>query len=132
MFQSAFITPVEQIQKELNEVQEFLELEYRGDDMQVVRQRLEDLNQWMARTGKLKADAEWHYFQNYNSSIMACIKDVAKLSMGTSTLNKYLESCCKDYKVLITWSDRTNRSCVHQIDSLRTLISYSKSERNYV
>lgn len=132
MYKAAFITPVEQIEKELTEAQEFLELEYPGDDMEVCKTRLQDLAQYMARSGKLKADAEYHYNSLLNSSVIEAIKESAKLAMGTSTLNKYIESKCKDYQMLVTWAERVNRSATHQIDALRTILSYAKSERNYL
>jgi hypothetical protein len=131
MFNASFITAPEKIEQELAEIQGFLELEFAGDDMSQCKQRMQDLSVYMARSGKLKADAEHHYHKVLNGAVVNALKDVAALNMGTSTLNKYIESMCRDYKQLEVWADRVNRSATHQIDALRTLLSYAKSERNY-
>jgi hypothetical protein len=131
MFNASFITAPEKIEEELASMQGFLELEYAGDDMDLCKQRMRDLSTYMARSGKLKADAEYHYGKVYNGAVMNALKELAESKMSTSTINEYIKSMCRDYKQLITWADRVNRSCTHQIDSLRTILSYAKSERNY-
>lgn len=131
MYQPSFTTKPDAIEAELAEMQEFLEMPSAGDQPEQMKERLNKLAQFMARSGKLKADAEWHYSNLYQSSLMGAIKQMAEAQMSTSTVNEYLKSVCKDYKVLVTWADRVNRSCVHQMDSLRTLISYAKQERHY-
>jgi mannitol-specific phosphotransferase system IIBC component len=67
----------------------------------------------------------------YNGSVMGAIKLLAENNMSTSTINEYIRNLCKDYKVLVTMADRVNRSCVHQSDSIRTIISFAKQERFY-
>lgn len=130
MFNATNITPAESIQAELLEMSQFLEEPYNADNPAALKERLIVLSQHMARSGKLKADAEWHYHAVYNGAVMSAIKQLAE-SMSTSTVNKYIESLCKDYKVLVTYADRINRSTVHQSDAIRTLISYAKQERQY-
>jgi hypothetical protein len=83
----------------------------------------------MARSGKLKSDADYHYNNVMSSSIIEALKTASNLT--PSTLNKYVDSLCKDYKHISTWADRINRSVTHQIDATRTLISYAKSERSF-
>lgn len=131
MFKPSFTTTPEAIEAELAEMQSFIELSFAGDTPEALKERLGTLSQHMARSGKLKADAEWHYSNLYQSSLMSAIKEMAEAQMSTSTVNKYLESICKDYKQIVTWADRVNRSCVHQSDAIRTLISFAKQERFY-
>ena len=131
MFNASYLTTPEQIQEELAEMQAFLEMEFSNENPVTCIDRMEKLSQYMSRSGKLKSDAEYHYFQVYNSSIMKTLKEVAETYMSASTINAYIKSACRDYNYILTWADRTNRSCVHQIDKLRTVISYQKSERQY-
>lgn len=131
MYQSAFITPADKIEAELLDMQQFLELPYAADQPEACKERLTILAQHMARSGKLKADAEWHYSTMYNGAVMSAMKELAKASMSTSRINEYIKSLCKDYKQLMTWADRVNRSTVHQSDGIRTIISFAKQERQY-
>lgn len=128
MFQSAYLTRAEKIEEELADIQQFLESEYMSDNPTACKERLTILSQHMARSGKLKADAEHHYSTMYNGAVMSALKQLAEATMSTSTINEYIKSMCRDYKQLVVWSDRTNRACVHQIDVLRTIVSFSKQE----
>ena len=127
MFKAAFITPLENIQEELAEMQSFLE-QPTSETPTALTVRLEKLMELMARSGKLKSDADYHYNGVMSSSIVEAIKTASNLT--PSTLNKYVDSLCKDYKYLQGWADRTNRSCTHQIEATRSLLSYAKSEMN--
>lgn len=129
MFTSSFITPITQIESELADIQSYLELPSPSDNPAELTERLSTLMQHMARSGKLKSDAEYHYNTVLSSSIIDAIKTTSKLS--PSTLNKYVDSLCKDYKQIASWADRINRSATHQIDATRTLISYAKSEMSF-
>lgn len=131
MFNASYITKADLIESELAEIQTFLEESYPADNPTVCKERLTTLSQHMSRSGKLKADAEYHYSTMYNGSVMSALKQLAEASMSTSTINEYIKSMCRDYKQLVTWADRINRSCVHQSDSIRTIISFAKQERFY-
>lgn len=37
----------------------------------------------------------------------------------------------RNYKFLLSWSDRVNRSATHQLDSIRTVMSNLRTERHY-
>ena len=126
MFSSSYITDLSKIESELAEIQTFLELPSPSDNPASLTKRLEILSQHMARSGKLKSDAEYHYNTVLSSSIIEALKTASKLS--PSTLNKYIESLCKDYKQIVSWAERANRTATHQCENLRTLISYAKSE----
>lgn len=131
MFTPSFLTKPDAIEAELSEMQQFLELPVAADNYNAMKDRLGSLAQHMARSGKLKADAEYHYSQMYNGAVMGALKMLAEASMSTSTINEFIKNQCGAYKQLITWADRVNRACVHQSDGLRTIISYQKQERQY-
>lgn len=127
MFIATNITPPDQIFSELTEIQAFIDSRYQSDTPAACMDRLDELQAYMARSGKLFADAEYHYNALLNSTIIQALKKAE--SMSTSTLNKYIESMCKDYKYLYTWSERVNRCCTHHADQMRTVISNHKAER---
>ena len=128
MYQPANITEQTAIHKALETMQAFLEAQYSSDIPAAVMDRFNDLAIYMARSGKLKADAEWHYNSLVESSLMAALKRAHQQTMSPSTLNKYIESLARDAKYLVTWADRVNRSCTHQHDGLRSVISSLRAE----
>ena len=129
MFTPSNITPPDAIQKELEEIQAFLEASYSADLPHEVQGRFDMLAGYMARSGKLKADAEYHHYSLVNSSIMDLLKQGYEDKLSPSALNKLIDSTAKNYKYLLTLSDRVNRSCTHQLDAMRSVISSLRAER---
>lgn len=120
------VTSLENIQDTLIEIQAFLEKEYDADNGAVIVERAGVLEGYMALSGKLLADAKWHYNEMFNSEFVKTIKEVSKYQ--ASTTNLYLKTLCRDHQYLVDWADRLNASCTHQLDFSRTLISKLKAE----
>lgn len=129
MYTPSNITNPDSIHKELEEMQAFLEAEYSADLPDEVQSRFDSLGSYMARSGKLKADAEWHYNALLESSIIAALRKASQETMSTSTVNKYIESLARDSRYLFTWADRVNRTCTHQHEGMRSVMSTLRSER---
>lgn len=128
MFTASNITTVNQLHDELLDMQSFLEESYLSDSPSACIDRLQAMDVKIARSGKLLADAEYHYNAVVNSAILNTLKDAMSEKMSTSTLNKYIESVAKDYRHLVTFADRVNRSATHSADHLRTIISFTKQQ----
>lgn len=129
MFTPSNITPPDQIQKELDEMQAFLEADYSADVPGHVQARFDSLGAYMARSGKIKADAEFHYNSVVESTIMEALKKGYEDRLSPSTINKFVEAAARNYKFLVTWADRCNRSCTHQLEGMRSVMSTLRSER---
>lgn len=114
------------IQDTCIEVQTFLEQSYDADNGTAVVERAQKMEQYMAVTGKMLADAKYHFSDVFESGFMKAIKE--NIDIAPSTLNKYLDSLVKDYAYIVNWIDRLNRSCTHQLDFSRTIISKLKNE----
>ena len=129
MYTPSNITSPDLIHKELEEIQAFLEAEYAADVPDQVQNRFDSLATYMARSGKIKADAEWHYNSLVESSIMEALKKGYEEKLSASTINKFVEAAARNYKFLVTWSDRVNRTCTHQHEGMRSVMSTLRSER---
>lgn len=129
MYQPSNITPPDAIHKELEEIQAFLEAEYAADNGTQVQNRFDSLAAYMARSGKIKADAEWHYNSLVESSIMDALKRGYEEKLSPSTINKFVEAAARNYKFLLSWADRCNRACTHQHEGMRSVMSTLRSER---
>ena len=122
---NTLITKIEDIKFELEAIQQFLEISI-SEDMNEVEQRGNELTVYMARSGKLLADAKYHRDEKLNSAIVEELKKILQLAL--STANKYIDALTKEENYLVSWSERVNRTCTHQIDWCRTLISKAKEE----
>ena len=122
---NTLITKIEDIKFELEAIQQFLEISI-SEDMNEVEQRGNELTVYMARSGKLLADAKYHRDEKLKSAIVEELKKI--LQLAPSTANKYIDALTKEENYLVSWSERVNRTCTHQIDWCRTLISKAKEE----
>ena len=122
------ITSVENLTEEAVKMQFYLDVTV-GDDPSEWTERGSTLCEYMARSGKCLADAKYHLAQKKKSFIIDELSELLSLFDYSATTQKELISnCCGDIERLVTWMDRINRTCNHQIDWLRTLISKEKEE----
>lgn len=132
MFQATNIMPEVDIFNTCQEIQRYLEAHYNADNGNAVVERANNIESYMAISGKMLADAKWHYNNLLQSVFISAIQQGNKERMSTSTLNKYIDSLCKDNQYLVDWCDRINRTCTHQLEFSRTVISKLKAEiQNY-
>ena len=119
------ITPKDKIKMELEEIQNFLELT-QSEDVNEAVYRGNELAVYMARSGKLLADAKIHKDEKLNSEVMREIKSL--LSLPASTSNKYIDTLTREENHLVNWADRLNAACSRQLEWCRTIISKGKAE----
>lgn len=119
------ITPKDKIKIELEEIQNFLELT-QSEDVNEAVYRGNELAVYMARSGKLLADAKIHKDEKLNSEVMREIKSL--LSLPASTSNKYIDTLTREENHLVNWAERLNAACSRQLEWCRTIISKGKAE----
>ena len=116
------------IHAELIEIDKFLNIT-QSEDAEEATQRGNDLSAHMARTGKLLADAKYHLNDKLKSETMEILRENAKkASVSHKATNTIIDSLCKEERFLVDWAERANRTCTHQLDWCRTLISKAKEE----
>jgi len=128
MFTPTNIATPEEIFKACTEIQGFLEAHYEADNGDACVERGQAIENYMALTSKLLADAKHHEQSLLNSKFINAVKIGVSESMSASTLNKYLDTLVADYTYLVNWCERLNKSCTHSIEFLRTIISKLKQE----
>ena len=121
------ITPFEDLLSEAEAIQEFLE-EETPSEISLVLMRGNELLAYIARTGKMKADAKYWKEKKTKSAIMDTVKELGKDLMPASTLNKLIDANCEKESMLLEWCDRLNRTATHQVDWLRSVLSKEKEE----
>lgn len=119
------IATLSEITAELKKIQSDIEIEL-SEEVEEAVYRGNQLAVHMARTGKLLADAKIHRDRKLSSEVVENLKKV--ISLPASTANKFVDALCYDENYLVNWAERVNRSCTHQLDWVRTLISKAKAE----
>lgn len=118
---------IEELLAEAQEIQTFLEsVPDNNDDPNELSTRLSYLNNYMARSGKMLADAK----QMQDAAIAAAYAEHSKtiLKMPATIAQKFIASQTVGENYLVNWLDRINRTCTHQSDNIRTQISFAKEQ----
>lgn len=122
------IASKEQILKEAIEIDSFLQ-ETMSEMAEEAVMRGNDLAVYIARSGKMLADAKYHLNTAKKDEVLDVLRETAKNAKATSkATNALIDSICKEEQYLVDWCERLNRSATHQLDWCRTLISKAKEE----
>lgn len=122
------VTPKNQILAELNEIDGFLNITMSENPEEAVV-RGNDLAAYVARTGKLLADAKYHLNEAKNNEVMETLQETAKNAKATAkAVNALIDSLCRDEQYMVDWCERANRTATHQLSWCVTVISKAKEE----
>lgn len=113
------------ILKEIEEMQSFLETTSSDNPKELI-ERLTDINVYMARSGKMLADAK-----ALQDAITAKVYDEHKEFIGripATVAMKFVSAQIVTANQLVNWLDRINRTLVHAGDNIRTQISFAKQD----
>ncbi len=118
---------IDDLLQEAQEIQNFLEsVPDNNEDPNELAIRLTYLNNYMARSGKMLADAK----MMQDSAVAAAYAEHTKsiLKMPATIAQKFIASQTVNENYLVNWLDRINRTCTHQSDNIRTQISFAKEQ----
>ncbi|NQY30328.1 MAG: hypothetical protein HRT69_12750 [Flavobacteriaceae bacterium] len=116
------------MKNEANEIQGYLEIEC-SNNPQEITDRISKLSVYMARSGEMLADAKRLLRKKKSSEISNTIMKIAKEQfLSAKAQNTLVDSIAEDENHLVDWLDRINRACTHQIDALRSVLSFEKEQ----
>ena len=105
---------MEAIKTELEAMQAYLEITISENPAEVV-ERGATLQVYMARSGKMLADAKQELNKAMQSEVMEIIRKGAQDAGASHTaVNALVKSACRDQQYIVDWVERINRSCTHQ------------------
>ena len=111
---------------EAQKIQDYLEVTL-SDNPEEITQRIKDLSVYMARSGLMLAEAKKRLRDKKSSEIYETILEISKQNhLSAKAQNALVESIAQEENFLVDWLDRINKTCTHQIDALRSLLSYEK------
>ena len=112
--------------KEAQDIQSFLEITCSNNVDEII-DRIFTLNVYLARTGEMLATAKRLLRHRKTEEINKTIIAIAKAShLSASVQNALLDSICENESYVVDFIERINRVCVHQLDTLRSVLSYEK------
>lgn len=114
------------IEERLNEIQSILEAGYDSDNGNIINERLTLISTLMAESGKLLADATLVYEIELKKGILEVLTHIPDYT-SASVQNSLVKTLCANNHKVVILADRINRACVHQIDTMRTQLSYIKT-----
>ncbi len=120
------INSLEQLEIEAKKIDDFLNITCSEQPEDAIN-RGNDLLVYLARTGKMLSDAKYWQDEAVNNNIIQKLKD--QIDLPPMILKKFIDSSTKRENYLVTWLDRMNRTCTHQLDFLRTVVSFAKNQR---
>ncbi len=114
------------MEQEIKEISDYLNITC-SNNPQEIQERISIIMVYMMRTGEMLADAKKMLRRKKSDEIQNTIIQIAKENcLSAKIQNALLESIAEDEAFLVDRLDRLNASCVHQLDALRTLLSYEK------
>lgn len=119
-------TPAE-LKEIAEKMQTFLELK-PGTEPNDLIDRAENLSALIAKSGHCLADAKYNLDQRKNDSITQALKEAMAGDWSITIIHKKIDALCKEENYLVNCFDRINSAAVHQLDGVRTIISYRKAE----
>ena len=122
------ITPKEDMLRELEEMDAYLNIT-TTDDAEEITEYGNRVAVYVARAGRLLADAKHHLNTRMKEDTFDALRKTAKQGGATAkAINAIVESLCAEERYLVDFAERMNRTCVHRLDWCRTLISKAKEE----
>ena len=123
-----YISTIDEIENEAGEIESFLTI-VCSEDPNECTERGSQLAVYIARSGKLLADAKYHQDEAVQKSAIA---ELGKsLKIAPSVLTKIISASTKRENYTVNRVERLNRASVHQLDWMRTLISKAKEEMKF-
>jgi len=117
----------EELKVKADKMQSFLE-QKPSDQEEGIIDRLELLQILMAQSGDCLANAKYLLDMRKNDSITQSLKDALAGDWSTTIIHKKIDALCREENFLVNRFDRINSSAVHQIDALRSILSYRKAQ----
>jgi hypothetical protein len=125
------IHSLEHIVARCEAIQLILEAHYDNDQGNILNDRITLINALMAESGKLVGDSNFHYKTKLKSDIMETLKSFIPDYTSASVQNNLVKSLCATEESIFINAQRINASCTHQLDAMRSQLSYLKSLPNH-
>ena len=114
------------LQEEAKQISDYLQITCQNNP-QEIQQRIADTMVYVARTGEMLATAKQMLRRRKSEEIQNTIIAIVKENcLSAKVQNALLDSIAEEEAFLVDTLDRLNAAATHQLDALRTLLSYER------
>lgn len=118
------ISTIASLEKEAETIDAYLNITC-SEQAAELKNRENDLMVYMARLGKMEADAKYWRDEAVKTNSERVYKDFP--SMPASTMNSLIKSLCQRENYLVSWVTRMGRIATHQHEGVRSLLSFERA-----
>lgn len=99
-----------------------------SENPEEILNRISDIMVIIARSGLLLADAKKICSVAKRKFIWKEIMEplASDIAISATTQKALIDSFCADEQYIVDWLERINRTATHQLDALRSMLSYEK------
>lgn len=119
----------EQLLEKAQKMQTYLEAEIESEPAALLN-RLELLSILIAQSGQCLAEAKFIQDQIINAGLLVAMEQGLDKKLSPSLISKFVSTQAKEVNFLVNSFDRINSASVHQLDGIRSILSYKKAELN--
>lgn len=120
---------IEKLLEEAKTIQAYIEEKPNLASPDDVQGRLVELMSYLARSGEMLAQAKFLLRREKGGKIAEVVGMWSKeLNLSSKVQNTYLDCIAEKEAYLVDKLDRLNASITHQVDALRSVLSYMKEE----
>lgn len=114
------------LQQEAQQIQDYLDIEC-SENPEEVLERIRTLMPYISRTAFLLAEAKKALRRKKASEISNTIINIAKEQcLSAKVQNTLIDSIAEEEAYMVDWLDRLNAAATHQVDALRSILSYER------
>ena len=113
------------MEKEISEINDYLNITCSNNPVEI-QERISVIMVYLNRSGEMLADAKKLLRKKKSTEISNTIIAIAKEQCLSAKVQNALLDSIADESYLVDRLDRLNAACTHQLDALRTLLSYEK------
>ena len=114
------------LQEEAKQISDYLQITCQNNP-QEIQQRIADTMVYVARTGEMLATAKQQLRRRKSEEIQNTILTIARENcLSAKVQNALLDSIAEEEAFLVDTLDRLNAAATHQLNALRTLLSYER------
>jgi hypothetical protein len=114
------------MREEIDRMKEYLQITCSNNPIEI-EERISTLMVYMARSGEMLAEAKKNLRRRKSEEIQNTILTIARENcLSAKIQNALLDSIAEEENYLVDELDRLNTSTTHQLDALRSMLSYEK------
>lgn len=119
--------PKEDLQAKADNMSAYLQTRLPDEPNEII-DRIGMLSVLVAQSGDCLAASKYYRDTLVHSELMKIVNEGVADKLSATALNKLVNALAKDETYLVNQFDRINSSAVHQLDGLRSILSYRKTE----